>query len=96
MKTYYFTNGDKYTSKLDIIEFEKRLKRLDILRVLTEGYTEGEGRNIYNKALNAYKKTKNFTGIIRLTFIEKDFLSYLLENEFNTKEDIKTIKFYLK
>ena len=96
MKRYYLNNGNEYTSKLDIVEFIKRIKRLDILRVLTEGYETGEGKNICEKAWRAYNKKENFTGIIRLTLTEKDFISYMLENECNTFEDIETIRFYLR
>lgn len=71
------------------------MNRLNHLRVLTEEYTDGEGKAICKKAVRAYHKAKNFTGIIHLTIHEKDFLGYLLEGE-RTKEDIETIQFYLK
>lgn len=96
MKRYTFNDGHQITSNLTIKEILKRMNRLDTLRVLTEGFTEGEGRKICEKALKAYNKTENFTGIIRLTTLEKDFLGYMLESEFNTNEDIETINFYLK
>lgn len=95
MKRYTFTDGFECTSRLDQAEFIKRMNRLDHLRVLTEEYTEGEGRTICEKALRAYHKAKNFTGIIHLTRLEKDFLGYLLEGTV-TKEDIEIIQFYLK
>lgn len=95
MSTYTFTDGFTCTSKLNKSELMKRMKRLDNLRVLTEEYTEGEGRAICDKALRAYHKAKNFTGIIHLTRLEKDFLGYLLEGNGN-KEDMETIQFYLK
>lgn len=95
MFTYTFTDGFKCTSKLDKPELIKRMKRLDTLRVLTEGFEEGAGRSICDKALKAYHKEDNFTGIIRLTVTEKDFLGYLLEG-FRTNEEIETIQFYLK
>ena len=96
MRKFIFNDGHEITTKLDINEVLKRMKRLDWLRVLTEGYEDGEGKSICDKALRAYNKKDNFTGIIKLTFLEKDFLSYMLDNEFNTAEDIEIINFYLK
>ena len=96
MKTYRFTNGDVVKSNLDSNELMKRMRRLDVLRVLTEGYEEGEGESICKKAWKAYNKVDNFTGIIRLNDLEKDFIGYMLENEFNTEEDIEVLKFYLR
>ena len=96
MKTYRFTNGDVVKSNLDSKELMKRIRRLDVLRVLTEGYEEGEGESICKKAWKAYNKVDNFTGIIRLNDLEKDFIGYMLENEFNTEEDIEVLKFYLR
>ena len=93
MKTYRFTNGDVVKSNLDSKEL---MKRLDVLRVLKEGYEEGEGESICKKAWKAYNKVDNFTGIIRLNDLEKDFIGYMLENEFNTEEDIEVLKFYLR
>ncbi len=93
---YTFNDGSVYTSKLETGEFIKRLRRLDTLRVLVEQHECKEGESIYKKAFRAYNKTNNFTGIIRLTFLEKDWLAYMLENEFNSEEDIEVIKFYTK
>ncbi len=95
MFTYTFTDGFKCTSKLEKPELMKKMKRLDNLRVLTEGFTEGVGRGICDKALRAYYKAENFTGIIRLTGIEKDFLAYMLEGR-TDEEDVETIQYYLK
>lgn len=96
MKRYTFTNGYQITSNLTANEVLERMNRLDWLRVLTEGYEEGEGRSICEKAVKAYNKKDNFTGIIRLTVLEKDFLGYMLENEFNTDKDIEVIRFYIR
>ena len=96
MYKYIFTNGDIVTSKLKMEELQKRMDRLDVLRVLTEQYECEEAKNICKKALKAYNKTEGFTGIIRLTFSEKDWLAYMLENDFLDSEDIETIKFYCK
>lgn len=96
LKTYKFKDGHTITSKLSPEEVMKRMKRLDWLRVLTEGYEDGEGASICKKALQAYDKTDNFTGIIKLNILEKDFLGYMLENTFNSDKDIEVIKFYLK
>jgi hypothetical protein len=95
MYKYTFTNGDVITSKLEKEELLKRMNRLDILRVLTEGYEEGEGYSIFQKSLRAYNKTNDFTGIIRLNILEKDFLGYLLEGMV-TAEEVEAINFYLK
>ena len=96
MKRFRFTDGHEVTTNLDMDEMLKRMNRLDWLRVLTEGYENGEGKSICDKALRAYNKTENFTGIIRLTFLEKDFLAYRLEDAMNTQKDIETIRFYLR
>lgn len=96
MYKYTFSNGDVMTSKLPKDELMKRLKRLDRLRVLTEGYEEGEGVTVCRKARNAYNKLTDFTGIIRLNTLEKDWLSYLLESDMLTDEDRETIKWYIK
>lgn len=93
---YTFKNGDVVLSDLKQAELLKRLRQLDILRVLTEGYTDGTGRDICNKALRAYNKTNSFTGIIRLTTLEKDFLSYLLESDMLSPEDREVINHYTK
>lgn len=96
MKRFRFVDGHEVTTNLDMDEMLKRMNRLDWLRVLTEGYDDDEGKSICKKALKAYDKTENFTGIIRLTPLEKDFLGYMLESEFNTEKDIEVIKFYLR
>ncbi len=96
MKRYTFTNGYQITSNLTANEVLERMNRLDWLRVLTEGYEDGEGKSICEKAVKAYNKKDNFTGIIRLTVLEKDFLGYMLENEFNTDKDIEVIRFYIR
>ncbi len=94
-----FKTGAKvYTTELSSYrEICRRLDRLDVLRVLTEAYEEGEGASICKKAWKAWNKTKGFTGIIRLTPLEKDWLSYMrYENSYLTDEDIKVLDFYLK
>lgn len=96
MNTYRFTDGHTINSKLSKEEVLKRMNRLDILRVMTEGYEEGEGYNICQKALRAYNKTDPFTGIIRLNILEKDFLSYCLEDEFIDDEEREIVNFYIR
>ena len=96
MYTYTFKNGDVVTSKLEKEELLKRMERLDTLRVLTEGYDDGIGLNIFKKAVKAYNKTHDFTGIIRLTSTEKEFLGYMLESDFNSEEDIEVLNFYIR
>lgn len=95
MFKYTFQNGDVMTSKLDKEEIIKRLNRLDTLRVIMEGYDEGVGRDICEKALRAYNKMEEFTGIIRLTSDEKDFLCYKLESPYLSDEERKVIEFYI-
>lgn len=92
---YTWPDGFSITSKLPVDEVTKRLNRLDTLRVMTEGFEEGEGRDIYRKALQAYKKTNDFTGIIRLNILEKDFLGYLLEDDMLTDKERECINFYI-
>lgn len=94
MTRYTFKNGDIVTSNLKINELLKRMRRLDALRVLTELYEDEEGKSICKKATKAYNKIDNFTGIIRLTRLEKDWLGYMLEDEFLDNEDREVIKFY--
>lgn len=96
MRTLTFTDGHKITTNLSNEEVLKRMSRLDWLRVLTEGYDSGVGNSIYNKVVRAYNKSDNFTGIIRLTPNEKDFLGYMLESDMNTERDIEVINWYLR
>jgi len=96
LHTYRFSNGEVVTSYLSKDELMKRMNRLDTLRVMTEQHDEGEGRSICRKARAAYNKLDNFTGIIRLTPLEKDWLSYKLEDEFLDDEDIECINWYIK
>jgi len=60
------------------------------LRIMCEGYDDGEGLQIYNKCSRAEaEKRMN----IRITFLQKDFLGYKLENlEFLTDSEIKTLQ----
>lgn len=96
MTKYTFKNGDIVYSNLNKEELIKRTKRLDVLRVLTEGFEEGYGVSICNKARKAYNKVNNFTGIIRLSFSEKDWLGYLLESDMLSDEDREVIQYYIK
>jgi len=96
MKKYIFTNGDVMTSELHAEELMRRLRRLDTLRVMVEQNDCEEGRSICKKALRAYNKMENFTGIIRLTFLEKDWLAYKLEDDFLDEEDREVIEYYIK
>ena len=96
MYIYTFTDGHRITSKLEKDEMLERMNRLDWLRVLTEGYTDGVGAGICQKALRAYDKTDNFTGIIHLTLEEKDFIGYMLESDMLTDRDREVLEYYLK
>lgn len=92
----YIFNDEIITSQLEKEEMLKRMRRLDTLRVLTEQYDCEEMKNICKKALKAYDKANDFTGVIRLTNAEKDTLAYRLEDEFLNEEEKETIQFYCK
>lgn len=97
MHRYTFNDGHQITSMLSADEVMKRMRRLDHLMVMLEDFDEGSVFNsIYKKAVAAYDKTDNFTGRIRLSFIEKDNLGYLLDRDINTPKDIEVLKYYLK
>lgn len=104
MNKYKLSTGEIVTTKLSASEVLKRMNRLDNLRVLVEGYVFDKDdenynnipNNIYNKAIRAWKNLDNFTGIIRLTFEEKDWLAYLLESDFIDDKDKEVITFYTK
>ncbi len=84
------------TSKLKKDEFLRRLNRLDTLRVMTEQCECVAGKSICQKALKAYNKTENFTGIIRLTQFEKEWLWYMTEGTSINEKRRKVIEFYTK
>lgn len=97
MFRYTFTNGEIITSSLPKEKLVTYMSRLDILRVLVESYDEGTiGEKIRKKVVNAFNKVENFTGRIRLTSTEKDFLLTLLENDMITEEEKEVIKYYCK
>lgn len=96
MRKYTFKDGTVVTSKLSANEMIKRMNRLDTLRVITEGFTEDVGMEICKKALRAYNKLNGFTGIIRLTQVEKEFLDYMLEDNYIDDEEREVIKYYTK
>jgi len=93
---YRMNTGELVRTNLLAKEMLKRMKRLDTLRVLTEQHECEEGKSICKKALKAYNKLDGFTGIIRLTFLEKDWLAYMLEDKFIDDEDRECIEFYVK
>lgn len=96
MNKFRFTDGTVVTTKLSKAELCARATRLDTLRVITEGYEDGVGAGICRKALRAYEKNDGFTGIIRLTGIERDFLSYIYdENPFLTDWEKEALEYYL-
>lgn len=96
MRCYTFTDGHTTTSKLGRDEILERMRRLDWLIVLTEGYTTGVGLGICKKALRAYDKAEGFTGIIHLTLEEKDFIGYMLESDMLTDRDRAVLEYYLR
>jgi hypothetical protein len=96
MNKYTWSDGFYLITNLSMEEAVKRYNRLDTLRVLTEGYEDGQGYSIYTKALRALNSVNNFTGVIRLNFNEKDFLGYILdENPYLNNEDRKVLEFYI-
>lgn len=96
MNTFRFSNGDVVTTHLSQKLCLERMNRLDTLRVLTEQHDCPEGRSITNKALRAYNKLDGFTGIIRLTNLEKDWLGYMLESDILDDEDRECINYYIR
>lgn len=97
MKRYTFNDGFTCTSNLTIQEILKRMRRLDVLRVLTEEIEDETYQNICKKAIKAYDKEDNFTGIIRLTPYEKEMLMIIREdNRYITEEDKEVLDFYTK
>lgn len=96
MYKYTFSNGDVVTSKLTKDVLIQRMRRLDTLRVMTEQLEDGTYQSICRKALAAYNKTNDFTGIIRLTRYEKEMLLYLLEDGMLTDDEKEAIKFYTR
>lgn len=95
MRLITFASGKQITTKLSNDEMLKRMRRLYILRVITEQHETENAVSICKKAVNAYDKKDNFTGIIKLTFLEKDFLRYLLENDYINEEEKEVINFYI-
>lgn len=93
---YRFETGELVKTNLLAKEMLKRMNRLDTLRVLTEQHECKEAKSICKKALKAYNKLDGFTRIIRLTFLEKDWLAYMLEDKFIDDEDRECIEFYVR
>lgn len=96
MNEYRFSKGDVMTSKLNKEELIKRINRLDLLRVMTEQCECVAGQSICKKALKAYNKMENFTGIIHLTSLEKEWLWYMTEDSTLGGEKREVIEFYTK
>ena len=94
--TYILLSGEKYKSNLPMDKFCEVFYRLCYLMVLTEEYDDEVYKNIHRKAKRAFDKMDGFTGIIRLTTLEKDFLGALLEDELLDDEYKKVIKHYIK
>lgn len=97
MKRYTFKDGHQITSNLTAQEILKRMQRLDWLRVMTEQLENETYQNICKKAVKAYDKKNNFTGIIRLTDYEKEMLQIIRdENEYLLEEEKEVLDFYTK
>lgn len=94
MNKYTLINGEVHKSKLSPASFTAKYRRLDTLRVIIEGNESKVGLAIYNKVINALNKDV-FTGIIRLTFTEKDFLSYYLESDMLSVKDKYVIESFI-
>ena len=90
------SNGkeDYITSQLPWNEVQKRLKRLDSMISLLEGFDIGEYAKLYRRFYNAYITKDNFTGIVRLSSSEKELLGYLWESELLSKSDQEALEFY--
>ena len=94
MKTVTFKSGEIFTTNLEPAEMMRRMNRLSLLIAAMEGRSENEDYyRIYKKAVKAYNKKDNFTGIIRLTSYEKEMLDYLDEDMMPEKE-LEAIRFY--
>jgi hypothetical protein len=56
-------------------------------------YEYGTGKEIHEKVIRAYNKEENFTGIIRLNIIEKDFYPIVLnEREVRGVKEFEKLK----
>ena len=95
MYKYTFNNGDVVTSNLPKDELIKRMDRLGTLIALTEQHESPIGRSICKKAVQALHKSLNFTGVIRLTSLEKEWLSYMLESDMISDKSRQVINFYI-
>ena len=82
------------------MEFKKLQKRIELLSHLIDVVEENESdiaKSILKKAVRAYNKpVKEFTGIIRLTSAEKDFLSYYMECEHISPYCVEAVKHFAK
>lgn len=94
-KKYTLNNGKVLYSYLTPKQLNERYIRLDDLRVLLEGFEGDPYEPIFRKAVKALNANP-FTGIIHLSFAERDALGYLLENDMLTAADIAVLKYYLK
>ena len=97
MRRITFNDGHQITTNLSNEEVLKRMNRLDWLRVATEGFEYGIGKNICRKALRAYNKADNFTGTIRLNTVEKEFLDYIYhENTMLYPDEREALGYYVR
>lgn len=96
--TYKMSTGRSITTDLTVPETNARIRRLRAMVHLLEGYTEGEGQEIFRKAVKALSKSEGFTGIIRLNRNQKDFLSYIMHDqlEYLIQSEIDALCFYTK
>ena len=80
----YEMAGKKFTVK-GKKNFKLSLEDIDNIRVLTEGYTDGTGKDIYLRMMQAWeRKVPN----VHFTNEEKDFLGYIYhENEYLGDDD---------
>lgn len=84
---------DYITSYLPWNDVQKKLKKLDAMVSLLEGYG-GEYEKLYNRFSKAYNTKDNFTGIVRLNDREKELLGYLWESDMLSKSDQEVLEFY--
>ena len=85
---------DYITSYLPWNDVQARLKRLDSMISLLEGFDSGEYAKLYKRFYKAYNTKDNFTGIVRLSSSEKELLGYLWESELLSKSDQEALEFY--
>lgn len=94
-RKYTLNNGKVIYSYLTPEQLNERYIRLDDLRILVEDFEGEPYEPIYKKAVRALNANP-FTGIIHLSFAERDALGYLLERDTLSSADVAVLNYYLK